>query len=65
MSHEPRGPTDGCISAWEGDRPNVGEPERMSGDCNLTIDKCYRRDYLRTTVGAPARIFGDDFSLGD
>jgi nitroimidazol reductase NimA-like FMN-containing flavoprotein (pyridoxamine 5'-phosphate oxidase superfamily) len=26
---------------------------------------CYRRDYLRTTVGAPARIFGDDFSLGD
>lgn len=39
MSHEPRGPTDGCISAWEGDRPNVGEPERMSGDCNLTIDK--------------------------
>ena len=28
-------------------------------------DYCYRRDYLRTTVGAPARIFGDDFSLGD
>ena len=27
--------------------------------------RCYRRDYLRTTVGAPARIFGDDFSLGD
>jgi integrase len=27
--------------------------------------ECYRRDYLRTTVGAPARIFGDDFSLGD
>jgi hypothetical protein len=26
---------------------------------------CYRRDYLRTTVGMPARIFGDDFSLGD
>jgi hypothetical protein len=29
------------------------------------VDWCYRRDYLRTTVGAPARIFGDDFSLGD
>ena len=26
---------------------------------------CYRRDYLRTTVAMPARIFGDDFSLGD
>jgi EAL domain-containing protein (putative c-di-GMP-specific phosphodiesterase class I) len=26
---------------------------------------CYRRDYLRTTVGMPARIFGDDFSLGE
>ena len=24
--------------------------------------KCYRRDYLRTTVGAPARIFGDDLA---
>jgi hypothetical protein len=29
------------------------------------VTRCYRRDYLRTTVGAPARIFGDDFSLGD
>lgn len=29
------------------------------------VYSCYRRDYLRTTVGAPARIFGDDFSLGD
>ena len=31
----------------------------------VTWDGCYRRDYLRTTVGMPARIFGDDFSLGD
>ncbi len=26
---------------------------------------CYRREYLRTTVGMAARIFGDGFSLGN
>ena len=36
-----------------------------SKDYSTLVIRCYRRDYLRTTVGAPARIFGDDFSLGD
>jgi cellulose synthase (UDP-forming) len=39
-----------------------------SGDLIFCLDAdhvCYRRDYLRTTVGMPARIFGDDFSLGE
>jgi len=26
--------------------------------------RCYRPEYLRTTVGIPARIFGDGFSFG-
>jgi hypothetical protein len=39
---------------------NKNQKEKFQRACT-----CYRRDYLRTTVGAPARIFGDDFSLGD
>ncbi len=40
----------------------------MPGNYDASIKRvirCYRRDYLRTTVAMPARIFGDDFSLGD
>ena len=38
-------------------KTRIGYPGEVAG--------CYRRDYLRTTVGMPARIFGDDFSLGE
>jgi hypothetical protein len=39
--------------------------DRAVANAPAYLKECYRRDYLRTTVGAPARIFGDDFSLGD
>ncbi len=37
----------------------------LSAPKSVSLAWCYRRDYLRTTVGMPARIFGDDFSLGE
>jgi hypothetical protein len=29
------------------------------------LGRCYRRDYLRTTVGTSARLFGDGVSFGN
>ena len=29
------------------------------------VSSCYRRDYLRTTVGTSARVFGDGVSFGN
>jgi len=34
------------------------------GRLAVILTTCYRPEYLRTTVGIPARIFGDGFSFG-
>jgi hypothetical protein len=32
---------------------------------HFDVGVCYRRDYLRTTVGTSARVFGDGVSFGN